>query len=409
MELSKKAIDGLPRPAAGQAIYWFASPAGMGVRVTPNARSFIFEKRVDGRKRRVTICKVPDVIRADVLKHAYERATELANEFARGIDPVAEKARKEAAATTLREAFKRYVAAPKKKGAGKGSAKKPRTIRDIEETSKRFNDWMDKAVTEITGTMVKERHAKLASASPAQADLACRYLRAALNHVNADSDEEEPIIKTNPVNRLNRTNQWGETNRKTRHIPEDRIADWVEVVRTGLFGLKQDAELRDALLFLLLTGARISEVMGDPKDGYPPLTWGDVDFKKRTVTFRNTKNRADHTLPMGEKLAAMIEERKLTAGPVAVFSNGEGNMPADFRSSFARIEKATGIFVTAHDLRRTFATVASKLDISTYKLKRLTNHISGNDVTAGYVQVTTEDLRDAMQRIENHMLRPQAE
>lgn len=409
MELSKKDIDGLRRPAAGQALYWFTSPAGMGVRITPTARSFIFEKRVDGRKRRVTICKIPDVIKADILKHAYERATELANEFARGIDPVVAKARREASATTLRDAFKRYAEAPKKKGTGKGSAKKPRTIRDIEETSKRFNDWMDKAATEITGTMVKERHAKIAATSPAQADLACRYLRAALNHVNADSDDEEPIIRVNPVDRLNRTNQWSETKRKTRHISEDRIYDWVQAVRTGLIGLDLEDEKRDILLFLLLTGARISEVIGSRKDGYPPLTWRNVDFERRTVTFSQTKNRADHVLPIGNKLVEMLTARKRTAGPIAVFSDVEGNIPNYLSSAYERIENLMGVYVSAHDLRRTFATVASKLDISSYKLKRLTNHISGNDVTAGYVQITTEDLRDAMQRIENHMLRPQAE
>ena len=80
-------------------------------------------------------------------------------------------------------------------------------------------------------------------------------------------------------------------------------------------------------------------------------------------------------------------------------------MPVNLRPAFQRLEKITGISITAHTLRRTFASVASKLDISTYKVKRLTNHISGNDVTAGYIEVEFDDLREAMQKIEDHMLR----
>ena len=233
-----------------------------------------------------------------------------------------------------------------------------------------------------------------------------RYLRAALNHVNAEAEDDEPILKSNPVDRLNRLNQWAESKTAKGHIPDDRIADWIAAVQTGLIGLKHDNELRDALIFLLLTGARLAEALGNAADDYPALRWTDVDLKKRLVVFRDTKNRTDHELPLGAALTALLTDRKKVSGPMYVFSDASGHVPLDLRSAYPRIRKATGIDVTAHDLRRTFATAASRLDISAYKLKRLTNHISGGDVTAGYVQVTTEDLRDAMQRIEDYLLSP---
>jgi integrase len=298
------------------------------------------------------------------------------------------------------------MAAPVKKGGGKGEPKKAGTLRGIGKAMRRFEDWLDKPVAQITGTMVKERHAKLAAKSPAQANLAMRYLRAVLNHAIADSDDDVAVLKENPVNRLNRINQWAAVKRATRHLPDDRVADWLEVVRNGLVGLKGDAEVRDALVFLLLTGARLAEALGDAGVDYPPLRWADVDLTRKLVTFRNTKNRSDHELPLGASLTEMLAERQKVAGPEFVFSDRDGNVPTDLRAAYVRITKATGIHVTAHDLRRTFATVASRLDISSYKLKRLTNHISGGDVTAGYLQVTTEDLRTAMQRIEDYLLSP---
>ena len=55
------------------------------------------------------------------------------------------------------------------------------------------------------------------------------------------------------------------------------------------------------------------------------------------------------------------------------------------RFALKRIEQATGIKATVHDLRRTFVTVAESCDIPVYALKGLVNHSMGTDVTAGYV------------------------
>lgn len=417
MDLSKKTIEAVPFPDKGQNFYWFDAPKGFGLRVTPTAKSFIFEGRVNARKRRVTIGRVDAFTD---LKRARADATGHADAFNRGIDPVAEKARKaaeeardEAKALTLRDAIKRYAEAPKKKGRGYGSGiklKKARTIRDIHTVTERyFEGWMDDPVTAITGEMVKNRHAEIAQNAPTQANLAMRYLRAALNHVNAESDDETPIIATNPVDRLKRLNQWADTKPKTTRIERDDISSWVNAVRTELTGLKHGTEHRDALLFILLTGARLSEVFGNEQDGYPALQWTDVDLDKRTVTFRDTKNRSDHKLPLGSALTEILKARKEASGKF-VFGNKKDETSTDFRTAFSRVEKATGLRATAHDLRRTFATVANTLDISAYKLKRLLNHISGNtnDVTAGYVgEITTDDLREPMQRIEDFMMREQ--
>jgi hypothetical protein len=100
-----------------------------------------------------------------------------------------------------------------------------------------------------------------------------RYLRATLNRVIADTDDDhEPVIAKNPVAKLNKLNMWSPTNPKTRHLRKDQIGPWLEAVQTGLVGIRHERELRDACMFFLLTGARLSEVLGDAKDGYPPLT-----------------------------------------------------------------------------------------------------------------------------------------
>ncbi len=63
-----------------------------------------------------------------------------------------------------------------------------------------------------------------------------------------------------------------------------------------------------------------------------------------------------------------------------------------------------GIKFCLHDLRRTFITIAESLDISYAALKRLLNHSDGNDVTGGYLQITTDRLRDPMERISTRIM-----
>ncbi|MEO1911764.1 MAG: integrase family protein [Paracoccus sp. (in: a-proteobacteria)] len=404
LKLTKSSVAALEGEPGKQSLIWDSEIRGFGLRIAPGgAKAYVMQRRVGRQTRRVTIGRADDI----TAEAARKQATILAAEFASGIDPVEAKQAAARTAMTLRQAMEAYVAAPKKKGIGKGGEKKARTQRDIRLVFERkFPDWLERPLSEITEGMVKERHATLAKASAAQANLAFRYLRAAMNNVMADVDEgQAPVIRANPVTRLNRTNQWADVRPAKGRIPDKAIPDWVDAVKNGLEDLRNGSEMRDALLFMLLTGARIGELFGSKADGYAPLRWASVDLRQGKVTFLDTKNRLDHELPLPAQLAALLRQRKEKAGPEFVFSDDKGRMPSDLRPAFRRLEALTGINITAHDLRRTFASTASKLDISTYKVKALTNHISGNDVTADYVEIEFEDLREAMQKIADHMLR----
>jgi integrase len=59
----------------------------------------------------------------------------------------------------------------------------------------------------------------------------------------------------------------------------------------------------------------------------------------------------------------------------------------------------TEIEFSSHDLRRTFATIGEAVGIPLSMIKRLMNHATGDDVTAGYIQTETDTLRDAINKI----------
>ena len=66
--------------------------------------------------------------------------------------------------------------------------------------------------------------------------------------------------------------------------------------------------------------------------------------------------------------------------------------------------KEANLYITPHDLRRTFGTVANSLNISYPVLKRLLNHReakSSDDVTLQYIQVSQRQLREALNSIES--------
>lgn len=105
--------------------------------------------------------------------------------------------------------------------------------------------------------------------------------------------------------------------------------------------------------------------------------------------------------PPGDEL---LLNRKQNVSNGYVFpGSGKGGYIIEPRKQVAHIIKSSGITFTIHDLRRTFITIAERLDISVYAVKRLVNHKMNGDVTAGYIVMDVERLRKPMQQITDHI------
>ena len=153
---------------------------------------------------------------------------------------------------------------------------------------------------------------------------------------------------------------------------------------------------RDYLLLILFTGLRRSEAAG--------LTWDDVDFSARVIRVRAsaTKARRKLDLPMSSFVLALLEARRRIGNTNWIFpANSESGHISEPKYPLDLIRAETGIEVSVHDLRRTFITAAESTNMSAYALKALVNHVidDNGDVTAGYIQMTTERLREPAQRV----------
>ena len=148
---------------------------------------------------------------------------------------------------------------------------------------------------------------------------------------------------------------------------------------------------------MLFTGMRRGEAQ--------KLCWRDIDFKDKTLTITDTKNNDPLTLPLGDFLLTMLEERRKRYGNYEYVFSGSGKCGHlhEPKKGIAKVTKQSGVQFTNHDLRRTFITIAESLEISAYALKRLINHRT-TDVTGGYIIVDVERLRSPVNKIEAFIL-----
>jgi integrase len=109
-------------------------------------------------------------------------------------------------------------------------------------------------------------------------------------------------------------------------------------------------------------------------------------------------------LPMSDFVHDMLVSRRALGNAGFVFpGKGRCGHISDTDLPLIAVEQATGIKVSPHDLRRTFSTVADSAGVSMSALKAMLNHAVGNDVTSGYVVITTDALREPVQRVADRM------
>ena len=369
MKITKRTVDALVPPEKGYTLHWDDEIKGFGVRITESgARSFVLEKSIGGKHRRMTLGRYGAVTVEQARKDARVKAGLIAS----GGDPVAEKRRRNLAQKTLAEVLADYAEAR--------NAITESTRKDMRAVLARYSaDWIKKPVNTLTPDMILTRHKRIGKATPASANKWGRYLRALLAFAKGRYTDTEgrSLLTDNAAHVLSHARAWYRVERRQSVLQARELAAWWDAVQ----GLRNSTH-RDYFVTLLLTGLRKEEA--------------------RTLTVHGTKNHSSHTLPMGPYLASLLNARE-RLGPL-VFTSTHGQI-GNLRYSLESIAKASGVKFMVHDLRRTFATMAESLDIPSYALKRLMNHKTHSDVTGGYLIITTERLRAPMEKVEDFVLK----
>ncbi len=412
------------RVRSGRVEFQDEEVPALRLRVSPSSASWSVLKRIPGGPMiRVLLGKADDIPAGEARKLAKIRI----GEMQQGVDPNAAKRQRKALATrdalTLAEGWDIYKAEKELR---------PATVltyeRDLRTT---FGDYWERPVAELTPEVVRNRHRdrktrviraqarvekaadrKRITASPARADGAVRALRAVVRYLRVTRGVDLPDVAAQIV----ATKGWGNVGRRKRALLGGRLGEFVTALRALGEDLPPDltGTQRDLTLLLLCTALRWSSAAG--------LRWSEVDFKGKTITIpaERMKGKADHSLPLGPEMLAMLKQRREHARSKEYvfpgFERDVGGKPAFealgrlSKRFLDKIKDSEGAVITwsPHDLRRTALTILESMDVSAYALKRIAAH-SQDDVTAGYLADDVERLRSPMERLEHEVLGTKAE
>ena len=389
MKLNKSNVDAIVLTEKGQAIHRDSDLIGFAVRATTKSKSYIVERRHEGKLYRVTIGKTNEITPVEAKKKAQTILADIANgEY--------EKKKESSNEVTLEQAFDLYL---------KQRKLKPLSINTYHHCIDTFlSDWKSKPIFDISKKDVFDRFIKLTEYSPTQANLTLKMFGSIWRFAQVHwSTDENPILKHNPIDVIPAKRGWNKTKARTRHLDESNIHVFYNAVlnyftERSLYDDASKNAVRDLVLFVMYTGCRRNEAQ--------TLKWENVDIEKGLFIFKDPKNGDDHLLPMGDHLFEIIKQRYELKNNEYVFPGSNMVSKAKHVSGaqglLEAVREQTGIEISLHDLRRTFATICNNLDYGPYTIKRLLNHRSGakNDVTGGYVQVSIKKLRLAMNDIE---------
>jgi integrase len=379
-------------PEGAPVFYWDDKDRGFGVKANPSGLTFIAESRVDSKTRRVKIGNFPTMTPDE----ARRRAKAHLAAFSAGTDITAEKRKRRAKGVTLAEVYERFK---------KERQPRPKTIEVYDGLIKRcFKDWLTKPLNEITKDMCAQKFDELLSLKgprttdgKAQADQAMRTFRSIYNYASALYEDQDgrALLPENPVKRLSQAQLW----KKSKTPPRDNVIKptqlkaWAKAVMA-----LENKNARDFLLLCLFTGLRRNEATG--------LKWSEVDFQEKTLTIpaARIKTNKDLTLPLSTFVFDLLRRRSKVSGidgnPYVFPGKNSASHMGEPKALLKKVRSESGVSFIIHDLRRTFATTAERLDISYYRLKNLLNHSVSGDVTGGhYVQIDVEQLREPMQKI----------
>ena len=185
---------------------------------------------------------------------------------------------------------------------------------------------------------------------------------------------------------------------KVPHIPRLEEAP----PRSGFFEWEDFQRLRielpedigDLALFAYWVGVRKGEIL--------KLRWPQVDLRERIVRLEKTKNGEDRDVPMSADLYEMFARRakNRSARCPWVFSR-DGERIKSFKGAWAAACKRCGFEEKKllHDMRRTAVRNLINAGVSRKVAMRITGHRT-EAVFERYHIVETDDIRDAMQKVE---------
>lgn len=361
--------------------------------------AFYFEGKLMGRSLRFKIGNFNfESNSAYSINEARARAIEATHLINSGVDPRTDKREKlkliseerlltSAVVVTLSEIWGAYL-------ASRASDIRPLsslTVRDYKKhIEKSFAHWATRPARAIDKESVLSQYTKFVEGiGAAQALQAMRSLSAVINWC-MQSDKYGSIFIVNPVTALKK---------KTHRVkPRENCLEKSQLKSWWTACESIDNQVAKAYLkILLLTGARREEILS--------LRWSDVDFKWSKFTIQESKNGDKRTIPLtalSTKILSSLPRYNDWVFSSQKSRSGRLREPAKF---IKNIYERTGLHISSHDLRRSFATLSEWAEIPDGAVKQLIGHRPNNVTELHYKRRPLDLLHSLLQKYEDFILR----
>jgi integrase len=390
-KITLKVIGKLQAPKKGNRIHYDKEIPGFGVRITSaGVVSFVLNYRINGRERRYTIGRHPELTSSA----ARERALHLRAQILDGEDPL-EGRRHSRSEPTVRELATEYL---------NGYATTHKRASSIRNDRQMIENFLLPNLGTLRLAAVGKRdfqalHASL-KATPYQANRVLALLSKMFSLAN----------------------EWGWCDgNPARGVPrfhEDRRERWLSMEELQRFIAALDAypdqNAANALRLLMLTGAREDEVL--------KADWAQFDLKRGiwTKPSHHTKQKRIEHVPLSESVLDLLHDMHLKNKSGQLFPGADGKRArVTLRRPWVQACKAAGLVeiethkgkrrkvvykyrptLRIHDLRHTFASHLISNGMSLHVVGKLLGHTQPQ-TTARYAHVADEALRDATNRFGN--------
>jgi integrase len=379
-KITKRLLDSLPAPAAGELKVWDTELRGFVVRIRASGRRwFAVEWMRERRTRRLSLGEHGAV----TVDQARDLAKKILGRVAHGEDPAAERADARSA-PTVADLARRYLdehAGPKKKPSSVEGDQRNLRLYVLPALGRR-------KVAAIGLKEVADLHHNLRS----KPVLANRVLALVSKMLNLAETWGLRPLHSNPCPRIGRF-------RETRR---ERFLSGAELRRLGdaLAAVEQngseDPAAVLAIRLLLLTGARRDEILG--------LRWQDVDLATGTLNLPDSKT-GKKSIPLGPAAVELLAAApRLESNPHVI--PGRRRLDARFvglQRPWARIRARASLGdVRLHDLRHSFASVGVAANLGLPVLGAILGH-RHPATTARYAHLDDDPRRAAAALISNQI------
>jgi integrase len=373
VRLTSQTVRDAEAPEAGLNIVWDNELKGFGLRVTPGGtKAFILDYRAGRRQRRMTIGRHPDW----TVAAAREEAKKLRRDVSLGGDPM-DARHEDRGAPSIEDLWRRY---------------RDQHLIDKAQRSQKdqISMWEKIILPFLSRKQLKgishadidalHRHITIIRGTPIRANRTIEVLKAAFNLAIRWG-----WLEHNPAIGVRRNDE----NKRERYFSEDELRR----LQNAMTHHSQRTSI-DAILLIILTGARKGEVLN--------ATWDQFDLQQKIwiKPASNTKQRKVHRVPLSDDAVELLVRRRSQAEGPFVFSGQNPDEPLkDIKKTWATLCKEAKLTdARIHDLRHTYASILVSSGASLPLIGALLGHTQPS-TTARYAHLYDEPLREATEKV----------